>query len=115
MKMQCVISRISKVAVYSVLLLAVSQAAHAATVRGRLDRIVNGRRVPAVGIAVTVSASGRRSAPAYTKQDGIYYLQNVPPGTYNLEIWISRVQGARPLVYVISVHEPLTDIPALRL
>jgi hypothetical protein len=44
----------------------------------------------------------------------MYYLHNISPGTYNLEIWISQRPGARPLVYKINVREPLTDIPAIR-
>lgn|SRR5262249_7488728 len=96
------------------LLLAVNMTANAATVRGRVDRVVKGRRSPAVGVPVTLS-SGRvgRSSPAYSNQNGMYYLQNIPAGTYNLEIWTSRDPRGRPVTYVIKVSEPLTDIPAI--
>jgi hypothetical protein len=97
------------------LLLAVNITATAATVRGRLDRVVRGRRSPAIGIPITLSGGrGGRSSPVYSNQSGMYYLQNVPAGTYNLEIWTSRNPRARPTTYVIRVSEPLTDIPAIK-
>jgi hypothetical protein len=97
-----------------VLIVLVSGALHganAATVRGRIDRIYpNGAVGPAPGIAVTVynGVSGR-SAPAYSGQDGIYILYNVPPGDYSLEVWTSNV----PTVYTIRVFDPLTDLPPI--
>jgi Carboxypeptidase regulatory-like domain len=97
-----------------ILLLLGNVIATAATVRGRVDRVAKGRRNPAVGVPVTLSnGRGGRSSPAYSNQNGMYYLQNIPPGTYNLEIWTSRDPHARPVTYVIKVSEPLTDIPAI--
>jgi hypothetical protein len=83
--------------------------AHAATVRGRL---IHQNGYPAAGIAVTViNAGGVRCAPAYSQPDGMYYLFNIPPGPYYLEIWIYR--GGAPVVYQIQVFEPYTDIPQI--
>ena len=82
--------------------------ANAATVRGRLIHGSNG--YPAAGVAVTVYNQGvGRSSPAYTGTDGMYYLYNVPPGYYYLEVWI--YPGGAPIVYQIQVAEPYTDIP----
>lgn len=81
--------------------------AHAATVRGRL---IHPNGYPAAGIAVTViNAGGVRCSPAYTGADGMYYLFNIPPGPYYLEIWI--YPGGAPERFQIQVVEPYTDIP----
>jgi hypothetical protein len=74
--------------------------AEAATIRGRLDRVTNFGVSPAMGIAVTVSSpSAGRSYPAYTDNYGFYYLYNIPPGNYNLEVWVTN----SPLVWTIQV------------
>jgi hypothetical protein len=92
----------------SVLLVVVAQAAGAATVRGRL--IHAGNSYPAAGLAVTVYNQGLgRSSPAYSGADGMYYLYNIPPGYYYLEVWI----GAQPMVYQVQVIEPYVDIPQI--
>jgi hypothetical protein len=83
--------------------------ASAATVRGRL---IHANGYFAAGVAVTVfNPQLGRSSPAYTGPDGMYYLYNVPPGYYNLEIWINP--GGAPIVYQIQVGEPYTDIPQI--
>jgi hypothetical protein len=104
-----------RIALCLVFVLVSRDMACAATVRGRLDHVYpNGQRAPGVGFAVTVyRADIGRSQPTYTGQDGIYYLNNIPPGTYNLEIWTSRVPGVPPTVYVIQVSEPFVDIPPI--
>lgn len=99
---------------FLVLLLSAA-AGSAATVRGRLTRVYPGGHIGVVpGVAVTVFRSDiGRCSPAYTGNDGMFYLQGIPPGTYNLEIWISRDPQTPPIVYVIQVHEPFTDIPPI--
>ena len=78
---------------------------NAATVRGRL---VHANGYPAAGVAVTVSNQQvGRSSPAYAGADGMYYLYNVPPGYYYLEVWI--YPGGAPVVYQIQVIDPYTD------
>ena len=80
------------------------------TVRGRLNRRDgSGRPYPAVSVRVTLNHAQRgRSASSYTGTDGIFYLQNVPAGTYNLEIWPNPDQ---PIVYTITVSDQgITDI-----
>ena len=83
----------------------------AATVRGRLE---NRNRYPAAYVAVTLyNQQMGRSSAAYTGADGMYYLYNVPPGDYYLEVWI--YPGQPPLTYSIRVNDPGTDIPPIQL
>lgn len=94
------------------LVLAFAGTGQAASVRGRIDHAYsNGRRIPIAGVIVTVSQPGRgRSAPSYTDGGGMYYLQNIRPGIYDLEIWSPNSPG-KPIVYRIRVSDPYTDIP----
>lgn len=103
-----------RAAAFGLLLLAISQTAIAATVRGRLERrAASGAVYPAPGIAVTVYRRDLgRSAPSYTGPDGMYYL-NVPAGSYSLEIWLSRDPRVPPRTYPIRVADPYTDIPPI--
>ena len=103
-----------RVAACCLLLIVMSQAAVAATLRGRLERKApNGASFPAPGIAVTVYRADRgRSRPSFTGPNGMYYL-NIPAGLYSLEIWFSRDPRAKPMVYQIKVSEPYTDIPPI--
>lgn len=106
------IRRINTVLLISLLLTFVGAAsAQGATVRGRLDRRDGqGRLYPATYISVTLnSPTMGRSSPTYTGADGMYYLYNVPPGNYLLEIWPSP--GKPPITYKISVYDqPYVDI-----
>jgi len=89
-------------------------AAGAATVRGQLNRRNGASVAPAGGICVTVvKAGGVRSARACTDDRGMYYLPNVSPGDYQLEIWTSQKPGALPIRYPARVAEPYTDIPPI--
>jgi Carboxypeptidase regulatory-like domain len=89
-----------------VLLVVLSTAlANAATVRGRL---VHSNGYPAAGMAVTVyNQVVGRSSPAYAGRDGMYFLYNIPPGYYYLEVWLNP---GKPIVYQIQVVEPYTDV-----
>jgi len=96
-------------------LLLFTAAGSAATVRGRLDRVLpNGAKTPASGVKVTIynKAIGR-SSPSYAGPDGMYSLFNLPAGSYYLEVWISPDPRIRPTVYPITVVEPYTDIPPI--
>lgn len=103
--------RALKILLSCLVFLAMSQILSAASLRGRLDRTLpNGARVPVGGITVTVfSQATGRSSPAVSQQDGMYYLNNVPAGDYNLEVWI-RGTNNPPLAYGIRVIEPYTDV-----
>jgi Carboxypeptidase regulatory-like domain len=107
---------VGKLVGLALVLFILSASTYASTVRGRLERRDgDGRPYPAVYVSVTLNNDGRgRSAPAYTGPDGMYYLYNVPPGTYYLEIWAYRNQ--RPIVYTIYVNDqPLTDIAPIQI
>ena len=97
------------------LFITITVSAHAATVRGRLDRS-NGYggsyQVAYVMVTLYNDRLGR-SAPAYTGTDGMYYLYNVPPDDYFLEVWL--YPGRPPLRYSIQVRDPYTDIPPILL
>jgi hypothetical protein len=90
MRMRTSCWSISRLGIYVILLLTVTEAASAATVRGQLLHVYpNGQVAVAAGYSVTVfsPATGMRSSPFVTGRDGMYYVQNVPAGTYNLEVW----------------------------
>lgn len=87
--------------------------ASAAVVRGRLLR---GAHSAGAGISVTVlnKASGASAPAVVTNPDGMYYIYNVKPGSYYLQVWASGVTG-KPMRYEISVAEPISDIPPIAL
>jgi len=84
--------------------------AGASTVRGRLVRRGPSGDYPAAGVEVSlyaVSSKIGRSPKAYSGTDGMYYIPNVPPGQYRLELWVDK----QPLTYDIAVRaEEYTDI-----
>ncbi|HZI48474.1 MAG TPA: carboxypeptidase-like regulatory domain-containing protein [Pyrinomonadaceae bacterium] len=106
---------IARLAGVALILFTLSAFTYAGTVRGRVDRRDGyGRISPAVYVPITLYQEGKgRSAPAYTGKDGMYYLYNVQPGTYSLEIWVSP---NRPIVYTIYVSDQsLTDIAPIQI
>ncbi len=106
------IRRINIVLLVSLLLIFIgTTSAQGATVRGRLDRRDgHGRFYRATYVSVTLNNPRMgRSSPAYSGGDGMYYLYNVPPGDYQLEIW--AYPGRPPLTINIRVNDqPYTDI-----
>jgi len=98
-----------RIAVYCALFLVMLESAGAATLRVHLNRLNHGRAVPAADVCITVFASnGARSPRACSNSRGIYYLPNILPGNYVLEIWTNP--GAPPIRQNIRVAEPYTDI-----
>ena len=90
-----------------------STALAAQTVRGRLWRSTPNGLNPASALAVTLYSPQRgRSSPAYSTSEGYYYLYNVPPGRYILEIWTGR---APTTTEIMVGMQPFTDIPATTL
>ena len=99
---------------YCTLFLLTVGTANAATVRGQLNRRYGTSASPAAGICVTVyKPGGARSARACSNSQGKYYLSNITPGDYQLEIWTSLSSGAPPIRHTIKVAEPHTDIPPI--
>jgi hypothetical protein len=93
-------------------LVALPANAEGSIVRGRLFRVINGGSFRAPGIALTVfSPQMGRSSPAYSGPDGMYYLYNIPPGVYTLEVWVPN----SPMSYQIQVDgQAYTDIAPIR-
>ncbi len=106
----------SKFLLLFLIVCAATASAAAATVRGRLDRrdaYGNIYRAAYVGVTLNNQYVGR-SSMTYTGEDGMYYLYNVPPGSYYLEVWIQP--GRQPLVYQVQVgNAPFSDIPPILL
>lgn len=98
------------VAICAGIVIAGSAAAEASTVRGRLYRATPQGYLPAVGIPVTVYRPDLgRSGASTSGADGMYYLFNIPPGYYTLEIW--TYPNSPPMTFGIQVQNtPFTDI-----
>lgn len=97
-----------------VLLFVAQASAYAGTVRGMLLRRDGyGKQYAAPYVKVSLNNQARgRSALAYSGTDGMYYLYNVPPGDYLLEIWTPT----KLLRYKISVsNERYTDIAQIQI
>lgn len=107
-------SKVILVIIGLLLALTLATSAEAGTVRGRLVR--QGNQYPAQGVPVTVfqKPSGPfpslgRSSFTYSGRDGMYYLYNIPPGYYTLELWV--YPNRPPWIYNILVYNlPYTDI-----
>jgi ER membrane protein complex subunit 7, beta-sandwich domain len=97
------------IAVLFVALVAMHASAAASTVRGQLFRMVSGKRVGANGIAVRLNHAQRGpSSSVYTNNEGMYFLYNIPPGQYTLEVTITQKNVQK---YRITVEDkPYTDI-----
>lgn len=103
--------RRGRMIVLCLLIMASASATFASTVRGRLERRdVYGKGYVAAHIRVVlVSQQNIRSTPAYSGNDGLYYLYNVPPGLYILEV--STDPNRAPLRFKIQVNnQSVTDI-----
>jgi hypothetical protein len=101
-----VINRIISLLTAVVLLAAAADQLGAAgygTVRGKLLRQGRSATYPVAGIEVSLYAVDSklgRSPKATSGSDGMYYVRNVPPGKYRLEIWI----GKSPRTYDVAVR-----------
>jgi hypothetical protein len=84
------------------------------TVRGRIDRRTTTGTVPASYVRVTLyrEDTKEKMPEVYTGNDGIYYIRNVPPGTYILQVWLSAEKLYKS--YRINVEDtPYTDIQTI--
>jgi len=85
------------------------QAMPLATVRGQLVL----PNQPAVGVPVNLyNVQLGYSGYSYSGPDGMYFLNNIPPGDYDLLVWV--VPG-HPLAYRIRVTIPNTDIAPIQI
>ena len=100
--------------VFFVGLLLQSAVAGSSIVRGKLFRVTpQGQSYPAGGIGVSVTNTQHgRSSMVYSGADGMFYLYNIPAGSFTLEVWTGKNQALR---YPIQVYEkPYTDINPIR-
>ena len=93
----------------SLVLLLLPALAHAAAVRGKVERMAG---YPAAYIRVTLNFAGRRTSAVYTGSDGFYYVPKVQAGRCVLEIWNTK---DKPTSFQIEVREPSTQVPTVRL
>jgi Carboxypeptidase regulatory-like domain len=90
----------------TVAVLLLAAVAAQATVRGVVTRADT--RQPYPGVVVILKAGNVTSVPAYTDANGKFYLQNVPAGTYTMEVRSKRKTITLP-VHVTAA--PYTDVP----
>ncbi len=94
--------------ILSAAIVLLAAAAQAATVRGKV-RYSNGRAC--AGAAVTVvNAAQRSSTEAYSNEQGMFYLHNVPPGRYTLKVKTNRATKSVPITVAGADY---SDAPAV--
>jgi hypothetical protein len=90
----------------TIVVLLLAAVAAQATVRGEVVR--SDTHQPYQGVVVTLKAGKVSSVPAYTDANGRFYLQNVPAGTYTLEVRSKRKTITLPVRVTTA---PYTDVP----
>ena len=84
--------------------------ADAASVHGQLTFASDGSPAPYVAVRLNSNSKGA-SEFAYSGADGRYFIRNVPPGDYQLEVW----RGGRVVLTIpITVREPDSAIELVR-
>jgi len=88
--------------------------AHAATVQG--IAVCANQNTPAYNAAISVfRADIGQSNLAAVGENGVFYLYNIPAGIYVMQVWSRSNPSLAPLLFTVSVFEPLTSLPVLRL
>ncbi len=110
----CTVIRSFALAV-SLLLLIITTAsvAFAENVRGRIIRQdYYGYQSPLPNISVTLRSNRYgRSPSVYTNLDGMYYINNIPPGEYLLELWVYPRQNPVTREIFIPPGQYITNLP----
>jgi Carboxypeptidase regulatory-like domain len=97
--------------ILGLLLVLVSVVASAATARGLISHQDGG---PASDIKVTIYNDDRgRSSPSRTNNEGMYYLYELTPGHYYLEVWLPDQE--EPTRYEVDIEEPSTDLAEVKI
>ncbi len=84
------------------------------TVRGQVYRLIRDKQVPANGIAVRLNHQKKGpSSYSYSNAEGMYYLYNIPPDQYTLEV----TAGPKNILkYSIRVQDKqYTDIAPIKI
>ena len=96
--------------------LAWCSSAAAENLRGRVDRPGTYGPVPAVGLPViAISMDYEFERQAITGRDGMYYIYNVPPGNYVLEVLDPTGHLLRELEVFVVPGRYMTDVPPVLL
>lgn len=84
----------------------------AATVRGRLQKGNNG--VSGIAVSLVGGPNNVTTTRVYSDGNGMYYVPNVKPGTYTLQIWASS--NGKPFTFTnIKVVEPVTNVNPVKI
>lgn len=84
-----------------------NSAAQTVTLRGKLLETNGTDTVAASSVAVTLMDSlENRTMPVYSQSDGLYYVYDVAPETYILEIWVNTLKN-EPVCYKVHVCDNL--------
>ena len=81
------------------------------TVEGQVlrDKANKSDKHPAVNVPITLQSEKMgRSPVVYTNSEGKYYLKDVPPGKYTIQIWsesLPNTKGQAAYLYPIEVSE----------
>lgn len=78
-----------------------------ATVRGMLEDHTGKTPLPAAGVMVTLENQNSTLPAVRSGKDGLYYISNVPAGSYTLKVW---TDPKNPLSFPVTVTGTLTDI-----
>ena len=89
-------------------------ASAASTVRGQVYRTIKGQKAPASGIGVRLNHPKQGpSSDTYTNSEGMYYLYNVPAGSYTLEVSVTSKKIQKYSIKVLD--QPYTDIAPVQI
>ena len=91
-----------------------SSASAVSTVRGKVYRQIKDKQVGANGIAVRLNhAKKGPSSYSYSNSEGMYYLYNIPPDQYTLEV----TAGPKNILkFAIKVQDKeYTDIAPIKI
>lgn len=94
--------------IVSAAIVLLAAAAHAATVRGKVT-YSNGAACAGAEVKV-VDQSQRSSTEAYSDEQGMFYLHNVPPGRYTLKVKTNRSTKSVPITVVAAEY---SDAPGV--
>ena len=89
-------------------------ALEASTVQGKVYRLIKDKQVPANGIAVRLNhAKKGPSSYSYSNNEGLYYLYNIPPDQYTLEVTAGPKNILKFAIKVLD--KPYTDIAPIKI
>ncbi|HVR40772.1 MAG TPA: carboxypeptidase-like regulatory domain-containing protein [Thermoanaerobaculia bacterium] len=92
------------------LILTIAATASASTVRGKVVKPDGATAYR--GAAVTLEHAERgRSTPAYADNDGMFYLRNVPPGDYTMEV---QTANDKAVFRITVLNQEYSDVAPVK-